>query len=163
MAPCTGASSQKWLFNASTGALQVYAADGAPSGKCLTENGPYSTMELVLCARVTSWYTPASHPLGYCLRLAVNGSWTAWSGSTLLQRGSWPSTLPPFEAASFNTMAVSALDTTIEFSLGGPARTSLAVVFRVTDSAFASGQVALGSGWHDARFDDFAVDAHAFL
>lgn len=171
LAPCSPdspASNQQWSWDPSTGLLRHTA-----SGLCLAQPIPTPPRNYVqICSRVTKagWNTElAATPEGYCLVVgeaedASSPTKVVWT----ITAGTDTSEITPFILASgtldssFDPASWHSLNLTVQ---GSPAR-----VFCTIDgvdvvqgcmvddrNTFQNGLVLLGSGYHEAWFDDFYV------
>ena len=108
-------------------------------------------MCIKVCSRVTGYSGfkgPGPVP-GYCLVVYGGGDWELLAGGpTPLANGTLPA---PFSSAQPHALALATNGTAVTASVNG------ATLASVSSTAFAAGMVALGSGYHPAAFDDFAV------
>jgi hypothetical protein len=88
---------------------------------------------------------------GYQLAADETGQWQLLAGmSTVLGKGSLG---PGFNSSAWHTLGLAAKGPLLTGSLDG------AQLFAISDSKFSAGQVGIGSGYHYAAFDNFAVKA----
>jgi hypothetical protein len=144
IAPCvTGAPSQTWTYNSTTGQLRLPA-----SNMCLST--PPRRSYVSVCARVTKYdgFDAAAPPPGYCVSVNATAGWAATAGSTQLAagvlNGGYNSTAP-------HTLELTVDGTSISASVDGTQ------LFSVSDSTYTAGLAGVGSGYHFAAFDNFAV------
>jgi hypothetical protein len=105
-----------------------------------------------VCGRITQFagLNGAQAMPGYCLQVDARGGWTLVSDSAPLATGMLPG---PFNASSTHRLSLSMAGDVITAAVGGVQLTS------VVDKSYAVGNAAVGSGWHVAAFDNFAVTA----
>lgn len=89
---------------------------------------------------------------GYCLRVNGDGSWALLAGAApaALANGTLPA---PFSANASHALSLSTVGPVVSASVDG------ATLANVSSSAYVAGMVALGSGYHPAAFDNFALEA----
>lgn len=147
--PCAPAATpgQAWGYNASSGQVSV-AGPGA--GGCLTAPPPpapppaYAALTLRMATYSRS--TP-----GYQLVADAAGQWRLLKGMTqVLGNGSLGQ---GFNASQWHTLGLAAKGSTLTGSLDG------AQLFALSDAEYSAGQVGIGSGYHQAAFKDFVVEA----
>ena len=151
--PCAGGVGSEWAYDPASKHVMCTNPPGGGAARCLTAvpappppPPPSSTPYVSVASRVPN-YNGANQ--GYSLILFVDGSWQLTSGeSALLSNGSLPQ---PFNSSAWHRLQVSAKGTDISASIDG------AVVATATDGAYSSGQVAIGSNYHRATFDNFAL------
>jgi len=162
VAACGAAGNQTWAFVPSAsgggggdgggsggGTLQLQLASSPPL--CLAMPAPPPPLRfLQLCARLGDFdtFAPPPMPNAYCLQLLANGSWAITTSAATLASG----LLPGGVATGVpQRLLLTVNGTAITVAING------SVLAVVQDASLMSGQVALGSGWHAAAFDDFAV------
>jgi len=144
---------QFWALNASSHQLSVTPpassrlAAGAPL--CLAAPSAAAATHARLCVRLANYKTfgTTNAPAGYCLRVDDAGAFSVEAGAAVLGKG----TLPAFNATAGAMFALSARGSFISASVGG------SLVWNGTSAEFATGQVAIGSGYHHAEFSAFSV------
>ena len=116
---------------------------------------PNATTYGQLCARIAA-YTGFRNgpPPGLCLLVNASGGWAARAGATVVASGRLPA---GFDPTAPHRLAINAAGATFAAVLDGGALVTGAPVGAHT----AGGLVALGCGYHDAAFTDFAIAAAA--
>lgn len=164
--PCKPApvdSNQIWTVTASSAAPNAVslqnALDSPPLCLGLKEQPPGPAGEqpyVFVSMRIAKYERNGPPPSGYTLRVAlstnatVGGAWALqFAGATLAQG----TTGDPVLAGQFHTAFVSAKGTAITASWDG------VVLASISDTSSGYGMAALGSGWHEAWFDNFVVEA----
>ena len=144
VAPFTGAASQLWTRNDTA---RSFALRGVAGG-CLS-TPPVETYVQV-CGRITSFngFNAIDKMPGYCIKLNTAGNWTLVVGGAPVTSGTVPL---PFDPTSPHRLALSFAGTIVTATIDAQ------VVASVNDATFSRGNAALGSGWHVAGFDNFAV------
>ncbi len=138
----TGAGNQVWAFDSQTGLVSC------PSlGLCLTQQKPSKTYAAV-CARMTGYdgFNAVTTP-AYCLAVFVNGQWALLVNSAPALTGN----LSGFVSTVPHRLSVSVAGPIVDVYLNGT------LLGELTDTTYAQGNAAVGSGWHAAAFDDFEV------
>jgi hypothetical protein len=141
-----GSTLQQWSLSPTTGQVR-----SAATGTCLTSSlrpvVPYARV----CSRITSYsgFNGLAPVPGYCLVLTGNGAWSVTAGNLTLANG----TLAGFDASQPTPIELTAKGDSLSArargaALGGPWGGL---------GRFAGGMVAIGSGVHEAVFDDFSV------
>ena len=141
-----GSTLQQWSLSPTTGQLR-----SAATGTCLTSSlrpvVPYARV----CSRITSYsgFDGLAPVPGYCLVLTGNGAWSVTAGNLTLANG----TLAGFDVSQPTPIELPAKGDSLSArargaALGGPWGGL---------GRFAGGMVAIGSGVHEAVFDDFSV------
>jgi hypothetical protein len=134
---------QVWAYNASSGALSLPAA-----GLCLST--PPVRVYAQVCGRITSYngFDAVESMDGYCIVVAADGRWSLVADSAPVANGTLPA---GFDPTTPHRLAVSMAGPVVAAYVDG------ARVAEVLDTSFTVGNAAVGSGWHDASFDNFAV------
>jgi len=102
-----------------------------------------------LCGRITNYSGLRNGPPpGYCLALNATGSWLARAGETVLEMGQLSTPFDPTISRILtltlnNEQIIGWIDT--------------ALLFNITAKQYQYGLVGLGSGYHNATFDDFSI------
>jgi hypothetical protein len=140
-------AAQTWVYNATSGQLRL-----AGTGMCLSTPVPLAYVQL--CGRISTYdgFRGPQAPAGYCLSLYANGTWVARAGTSWLASGS----LPALDPSQPHALSLAMVRTSVSGAIAGASPYPL---FAVTDTTYAAGFVAIGSGYHAAAFDDFAVVA----
>lgn len=150
--PCTASVGQVWTHNASSGALSVVTQAG--DNACLTAPGPPPPPMVWAGVSVRAPPYPNSGPRtydGYTLRLTSangGGAWQVLSELTVLANGTMPTS---FNSSSPHILQLTAKATTITAEVDGD------TVWTGNDATYTMGQIALGSGYNSATFDNFSV------
>ena len=142
----TGGAAQRWTFSPTTG--HVTASE---LGVCLSQLKPTRTY-VAVCGRVGAYngFSASTTP-AYCLAVYDDGEWALLVNSAPAVSGNLTSTNAPFDPGAPHRLSVSMSGDIIEAFVNG---TMLA---QLTDSTYAKGNAAIGSGWHSAAFTDFEV------
>lgn len=142
-----GSPNQTWAYNSTTGALSVPAA-----GLCLSTT-PLHTYAIV-CGRITTFdgFTANDAIGGYCLSVSDKGTWELTAGAVTLASGALPP-VPPFDPETPHRLALAMAGPVVAAAIDG------AELASVVDATFATGNAAVGSGWHTAAFRNFSVAA----
>ncbi len=101
-----------------------------------------------LFGRVGSVPQSASPPNGYWLKVDHTGEWELGTAKAALAAGS-----VPFSANTWHNLRLAFAGTQIKAFIDDT------LVANLTDDTYPSGMIAIGSGWHRARFDNVAVRA----
>lgn len=144
MQPCNAsAPGQQWAHAANTGQLI-----NAASGLCLTSPLEDDTYVRV-CLRVSGYtgFAGLAPVPGYCLRLRVNGTWDVSVNGTALGGGA----VAAYTPTQPTPLVLAARGTALTAYIGG------VQVGAWADGTIAAGMVAVGSGVHQAVFDDLFV------
>jgi galactosylceramidase len=147
-APCVGAQSQQWNYDEGTNQLSLVG-----TGNCLATLSPQTYVKL--CARITdfSGFTQQTTP-GYCFVVFSSGAWSITAGPNLgiIANGTL--------ASPFNSLAWHQLSFTVAGnSLIGEVDGVTVATTADDDNTYTTGFVALGSGYHNANFDDFEMNS----
>ena len=139
-----GSPAQQWS------GLPTRQLRNAASGQCLTSSLTPSVPYVQVCARVTGYsgFDGLAPVPGYCLRLSGDGSWAVRARNETLANGTIAAPTAP------TRLVLAAKGDSVSASLGGAALGTWP-----GRAMFGGGMVALGSGVHEALFDDFAVEA----
>jgi hypothetical protein len=86
---------------------------------------------------------------GYTLRLVDSGAWQVLSEQALLANGTLPT---PFNSSTPHRLQLAAKGAALTAAVDG------AAVWSGSDATYGKGQVALGSGYHQAAFNSFEVN-----
>jgi hypothetical protein len=151
LADCkAGAANGTWLYDATTGLLQVANGGGSGSNLCLTTPQQITTYTQV-CGRITGYsgFVRAA-PTGYCLVLSDDGAWVARAGGTTLAKGVVPSGAGGFNSTTPHTLTLTMKGKTISGAVDASPLFSIP-----SDATYSSGYAAVGSGFHAATFDNF--------
>jgi hypothetical protein len=161
--PCTYGVNEQWAVvstSASAGAAaaaQQFRLQSRLANKLCVDFGasPVPPPYVMLSGRIPSYSRGGPPPDGYNLVLSASsptpaspGSWRLDYKATTLAQGA---TAGPIVAGAWHTLGLSFVGTKVTATVDG------ATVATVTDSGSSYGMVALGSGWHRAWFDDFAI------
>jgi hypothetical protein len=160
--PCktAGDANQVWQASYPSAGAVVLASTLASPHLCLdleTLPSPEGAPYVAISARIAVYQRNGPPPSGYTLRVGLSPNATAgapWQlafAETVLASGT---TAAPVLAGTFYAAAVTAKGTTITAAWAG---TTLATI--TGDSKSGYGMAAVGSGWHNAWFDNFAVKA----
>lgn len=145
MVPCSASALQQWALVPGTRQLV-----NAGTRTCLTSPlrpiVPYTRV----CARVTAYsgFNGLAPVPAYCLVLRSDSSWAVTAANVTLANG----TLAGYDPARPTALELALAGDAVSASVGGVALGSWP-----GRGAFAAGMVALGSGVHEAVFDDFFV------
>lgn len=144
------AAGQAWAYNASSQQLEL-----SGTGLCLTTPEPATYVQL--CGRITGYsgFTIQTVP-GYCMRVdADTRMWSITAGPKwgVVASGPIAASLPSWNPSVSNTYALQLNGNAITATAGGVTLGS----FTDDDATYSVGLAALGSGYHYAVFDDFAV------
>ena len=103
------------------------------------------------CARITTFngFDATSTMPGYCLQLQESGSWQLVAAAVTLASGTLP---PPFNASAPHDISVDVRGDVVTAAVDGVQLAS------ATDKQFATGNAAIGAGWHQAAFDSVRID-----
>jgi len=106
-----------------------------------------------LCGRVQSnqtlWtFHNKDFAPGYCIRMGATGAWALTALNTTLSSG----VLRNYVPSNALTLTIRLNDASIVVSANGT------LISTVIDHRFGFGQVAIGCGWHYARFDRFSMN-----
>jgi len=117
--------------------------------------GPFGFSYAMTCVRITS-YTGFKNgpPPGFCLSLNSTGAWLFQAGVNQLSFGQLPL---PFDSTIFHTMVISATGPQIEGWINQPP--SSPPLFNSTSTAYTSGLIGLGGGYHMSKFDNFSLSS----
>jgi hypothetical protein len=136
-------------------------------------NGPAASFVRV-CARISTFQPNGEPPQGYCLIVDGTGAWFLTKGGSgpnpqhrdvpvVLASGPLvgsaigdahgPAPGSANVVGTWHTLRLTVHGTTVSGLVDGKQ------VGSVRDSTFTHGMVAVGSGWHEACFDDFVVTA----
>jgi hypothetical protein len=140
-----GSPAQTWAFNATTRQLSVPSV-----GQCLS-TPPQRTYALV-CGRITTFdgFSADDAIGGYCLSVLASGAWALTAGAVTLASGPAPPG-PPFNPETPHRLLLAMAGPIVTAAVDGVELAS------VSDTTFASGNAALGSGWHAAAFRNFSI------
>ena len=141
-----GAPAQQWAR------LPTRQLRNAASGACLTSPLAPSVPYVQVCARVTAYsgFDGLAPVPGYCLRLGADGGWSVRARNETLANGTLASG-PPGGAPT--RLVLAARGDTVSASVGSSALGSWP-----GRTMFSAGLVAMGSGVHEASFDDLLVE-----
>lgn len=145
VAPFTGAPGQVWSYNATSGQVSLPAL-----GRCLSL--PPQRSYVRVCGRIGYFNGfDATTPMeGYCMVVDAHGGWALTVADTPVANGTLAA---PFSPSTPHRLAISMAGPVITGFVDGVA------LAQTTDTQFTSGNAMLGSGWHQAAFDDFAATA----
>lgn len=150
--PCAAGVGQVWTHE-STGALSVVTPSGSVACLAAPPPPPPPTVWAGVTIRAPPY--PNNGPRtydGYTLRLTStnsgSGLWQVLSELAVLANGTMPA---PFNSSAPHTLVISAKAAAVTAAVDG------ATVWTGSDATYAMGQVALGSGYNSATFDDFSV------
>jgi len=148
-------SNQRWTPISSTNAI---SSDLNSPPLCLDFKAipavPTEKPYVMVSMRIAKYERNGPPPSGYTLRLEASVNTTApaaWSlnfASTVLASGETPHPILP---GVFYSLSVTAKGNNISATL------SNTLLASIIDSSSGYGMAALGSGWHEAWFDNFAV------
>jgi len=144
---CNSGSNQKWNVNAD-GTIQTQL-----DNQCLTVNtaqriDPSMQNYGMVCGRYSS-QARGQPPRAYCLLIDVGTQkWFLRVNTNTIASGNLPSVIHVNE---WHTYKISFQGTTIKTYLDNIQLNS------VTDNTYGYGMVAIGSGWHEAYFDNFSI------
>jgi hypothetical protein len=137
--------------------VAVTAAFEAPSaGPSGMGSGALGFVYAQVCARVSA-YTGFRNgpPPGLCLGVNASGAWLVRAGGAALGSGQLPGGGSggggAFDPALPRALVLRAAGTRVQAWVGG------ALLLTADSSAYAAGLVALGSGYHSARFYNFSM------
>ncbi len=156
--PCetpAGANEQWQVKPATGGAVTLVAAFDSLCLDLIVITPPESVF-LWIAARVQSFGWDAV-PQGYILTVFASpnsttpGTYSLDSHTTVIASGATPS---PINVGEWHELSLSMKGTSVVASLDGVALAT------VTDASAAWGNVAVGSGWHAAWFDDVSVSGN---
>jgi len=158
-APCAATDAgASWAYNKATKLVQALNPPGGGGALCLEATpapppppappAPDGVAYALLQIRVPT-YTGRNE--GFSLVARATGEWRVLVGESVLANGSLPA---PFNSSAWHTLLLSAKGSAIAAAVDG------ATVLQ-TQSALnaAAGQVAIGSGYHYASFDNFRMAA----
>ena len=117
-----------------------------------------------VCTRIST-FQPNGEPVqGYCLIVDSKGKWYIAAGGTKGAERDVPNVLATGTLGGNPGMGGRAMQAwhTLEIQAKGAVITGVVdgvVVGAVSDSTFSHGMAAVGSGWHQAGFDDFELNA----
>ena len=142
-----GSDGQVWTYNATTMELRVNAP-GASKPLCLDAPAPPPPPAPYagITARAPT-YSGAKGE-GYTFVTRADASWQLRSGDAIIASGN---VTIPYNSSAWHLMSLTTKGTQITARLDG------AQLATVSDSAYSAGQVAIGSGYHRAAFDNFSV------
>lgn len=159
--PCNFNTNEQWSVVSSSsgerGAAQQFRLQSRLANKLCVDVAPVPVPPpfVMVSGRIPSYSRGGPPPDGYNLVLSASapspsspGSWRLDYKTTTLAQGA---TAAPIVPGTWHTLGLAFVGTKITASFDG------AVVATVTDTGSSYGMVALGSGWHRAWFDDFAV------
>jgi hypothetical protein len=155
-------ANQRWALanvSAAQGAVALQSALRAPPlcvGFAQLPPAPAGAAPYVFVAmRIGKYERNGPPPSGYTLKVALSANATAggawalqFAGATLAQGVTKAPVLP----GVFHTAAVGGKGPTVTASWDGD------VLAQISDSKSAYGMAAVGSGWHEAFFDNFKVE-----
>jgi hypothetical protein len=162
MAPCApgGGGLQQWAHNSTTKQLFLVGATAAAAATAAASSPPLCLQSTLLpqvpyvqiCTRVTRYSGfDGIHPVpGYCLRVETDGSWQVLARNVTLGAG----TLPQQSGGLAQPMA---LEITVKGSTVSARAAGSDLGAWPSGGVYTAGMVALGSGVHEAMFDDFSV------
>jgi hypothetical protein len=147
-----------WSYNATWGALSVVPPGGG-AAQCLTAPTPPPPPPAWVALTLRAPPYPNNGPRtysGYSLRVQEGGQWAVMTGRTsALANGTLGG--GAFNSSAPHVLKITAAGTTVSAWVDG------AALWSGSDATYAMGQVALGSGYHAAAFDDFSVAPAAGL
>jgi galactosylceramidase len=143
------------LANVTVAVTAAFEAPTAPSGQ---GSGALGYVYAQVCARVSN-YTGFKNgpPPGLCLGLNASGAWVVRAGGVALGSGVVAGGGGGFDPAQPRALVLQAVGQRVLAWVGSS--TSGAPVLNATSSAYQAGLVALGSGFHSARFYNFSLRA----
>ncbi len=112
----------------------------------------YSSGNVVLYARATKYNFENNPPDGYTLRVTKNGNWSLKEKNNILASGT-----VAFGSYTWHNLKLRCVGNNIKAYIDG------AQVAGVTNSAQTAGMVGVGSGWHNAQFDNIIVTVFSWL
>lgn len=139
---CNYNANEQWTVDS-----QGHLVSGMKDTLCVS-TGPAITPDrayVQVCSRIATYQRNGPPPDGYCLQLDTKGVWTLAAGTKALAQGSVAS------GQDWHQLELQAVGSTVTALVDG------VVVQKMSDSTYSHGMVAVGSGWHQAFFDDFAV------
>jgi galactosylceramidase len=106
---------------------------------------------VMIAGRVVDAPGSSAPPVGYNLKLNGNGTWELRLGAEVLKQGS----LASFDPAQWHHVQLSFIDDQVTASVDNEQVTD----YQIPLGGLSSGQIALGSGYHFADFDNLKVEA----
>lgn len=138
--PQVGNILQHWTYNTSSMQLSI-------NDLCLST--PPQKTYAIICGRVTTFdgFNAISYP-GYCFQVDHLGKWSLQSNSIPIDMG----ILSSFNSQTPHKLTLSMAGDIIEAYVDG------IQLSQVSNNDYSVGNVMIGSGWHEASFDDFEIN-----
>jgi galactosylceramidase len=137
-------------------AVQSFSPAGNASGPGV---GAFGYTYVQVCARVTNYSgLHNGPPPGYCLAVNATGAWLARAGAVVLAQGQLQGPFaPPTPSTAPLNLTLTLVGEAVAGWAGSGDTTTMQPLFSVMSGAYASGLVALGSGYHPAAFTNFTL------